>query len=247
MFLVQTSHLHIGKSICYKVWVSHPCSLKLNNLLVEFLLFLAHFFYQQFSYWRYIFRHSTYIQNVPCNWSTNTGSKEIVWNMEPEGLDFSPRQKELAAWPGERVTNPSRSQFPHLAARGSVWITSAEAPCSWEAPGLLAVSTISNWIHIFQSHTRWGAGLSQHLGRPIRTRAGLSLWGLEKRSSWSNTISFLPIQKRTIELPPGDTIRSLTVWGLSYWREWRITVEYGCLVAVILNTESKMEGKPRGP
>lgn len=88
-------------------------------------------------------------------------------------------------------------------------------PCSSEVPWFLEVSTVSKWMHVFQSHTRWRAGPSQYLGRSIRTRAGLSLWGLEKGSSWSNTISFLPIQERTIELLPGEAFRILTVWGLS--------------------------------
>lgn len=175
----------------------------IHNLLVKFLLFLAHFFHLQFSYWRYIFGYSTCINNVPCNYG-----EEIVWNKEPES------QAERAGCMTWRESLILQDLFPHSAARGSVWL-SAEAPCSSDAPWLLAVSAISNWTYLFQSHTRGRAGPSQDLGRPVRTRAGLSLWGLEEGSSWSNTNRFLPVQKRTIQLFPGDPLRILTVWGLS--------------------------------
>lgn len=60
---------------------------------------------------------------------------------------------------------------------------------------------------IFQPHTRWRNRLLQRVSSPNRTKVGLSLWGLEKGSSWSNMISFLPAQRRTIELPQGKPFR----------------------------------------
>lgn len=62
-------------------------------------------------------------------------------------------------------------------------------------------------LHPPSSPTQDGeAGCSSMLGAPTGQKLA-SLWGLEKGSSWSNTISFLPVQRRTIELPQGKPFR----------------------------------------